>query len=376
MSCPGSSTAQSGGRRLIETGVAALKSKNPNALRNWAEETFNHRVHRRLYVTTSNDGSGSNQCGSSDDVCYLKTDGTSANKINNKVKCFGSVGQVCRDSIDLTCDFTPETDASKCFGKVIKNNAARALSGGCCEDQCGNFFNDVKSAECSVDSNGKYIEKCVCEMSSLGDDDRGACKSTKHLTWNVKQSQYGETWCKWSASNDDACSASTCKEWATDCMKDFFCYPQAKILAQNELYSGIRLLLAIGSLVIIVGMLPICIGGTGKAMGNDDIGNICGGIGCCTSTFFTGCSGSIMIAVAFVVGSVLNEYCDAIEKISRDVSDTCTGEGLHECGTTLQNDVISLCAAGYGLLAWSIVQIIAQVFGLLAVVLSKFCCRC
>ena len=58
--------------------------------------------------------------------------------------------------------------------------------------------------------------------------------------------------------------------------------------------------------------------------------------------------------------------------INSDVHSTCADEGLGACGEAMTNDVASLCAVGSGLFAASSIQIVAQVFGLLAVVLSEF----
>jgi hypothetical protein len=43
-----------------------------------------------------------------------------------------------------------------------------------------------------------------------------------------------------------------------------FCAPEASIAATNAGYEILRMIIIVGSLVIIAGMLPICIGGTAK----------------------------------------------------------------------------------------------------------------
>jgi len=149
-----------------------------------------------------------------------------------------------------------------------------------------------------------------------------------------------------------------------------FCTPDAVIDSTNQGYEMLRMIIIIGSLVIIVGMLPVCIGGTGKALGNDDIGNICGGIGCCSAVFFTGCGGTIMIFIPFFVGAIINQACTEIEQINTDIYSTCADEGLGACGDAMANDVASLCAVGSGLFAASSIQIVAQIFGVLAVILT------
>ena len=79
-----------------------------------------------------------------------------------------------------------------------------------------------------------------------------------------------------------------------------------------------------------------------------------------------------MIFIPFFLGALINQACTAIEDINRDIYSTCADEGLDACGEAMANDVASLCAVGSGMLATSSIQIAAQIFGVLAVILSTF----
>jgi len=77
-----------------------------------------------------------------------------------------------------------------------------------------------------------------------------------------------------------------------------------------------------------------------------------------------------MIFIPFFVGALINQACTEIEQINTDVHSTCADEGLGACGEAMANDVASLCAVGSGLFAASSIQIVAQIFGVLAVILT------
>jgi hypothetical protein len=359
-----SSGSVSGGRRLAETGLSALKSKDTNELKMWARETFAApKQHRRLFGAAN-----TNACGFSGTVCAMKSTGESGGTITCKT------GDTCTDdsSKKLTCQTGIAVDAN-CFEVVALKDTARTgfRKGDCCDSACG--FGTLETAECSATAD-KYQEKCTCTFN-MYTSDYGKCSSTKSAGWKTTPTLFGETKCKWSDSSGSSstgtvCNPESCEDWVTCNMVAAFCAPEASIAATNAGYEILRMIIIVGSLVIIAGMLPICIGGTGKAMGNDDIGNICGGIGCCSAVFFTGCGGTIMIFIPFLVGAAISSVCVEIEKINADLHSTCGSEGLSACGDAMKNDVASLCAVGSGMFATSSIQIVAQVFGLLAVVLT------
>merc|ERR1712224_658076 len=89
-----------------------------------------------------------------------------------------------------------------------------------------------------------------------------------------------------------------------------------------------------------------------------------------SAVFFTGCGGTIMIFIPFILGAVLTQVCTDIEQINTDLHGSCASDGLSACGEAMTNDVASLCAVGSGMFASSSIQIVAQVFGLIAVILT------
>jgi len=345
----------------METGLSALKSKDTNELKMWAQETFAmQKTQRRLYTTAYS------MCGYDDEkVCSLSA---------GMVSCKAGTTCTARSGSELRCGLAEDIPFN-CFGDVVQKDTDRSsFDYGCCDKACGD--GSLKKAECSA-SSGIFTETCTCSFSDW-DTDYGKCNSfDMDKTTTVKNNAFvkiGSTTCKHSDdSSGSLCPApETCKEWAECNMKDAFCNPQATIDIANSGYEMLRMIIIIGSLVIIVGMLPVCIGGTGKALGNDDIGNICGGIGCCSAVFFTGCGGTIMIFIPFIAGTFITQLCTDIETINDEVYSTCADEGLSACEVAMTNDVASLCAVGSGMLATSSIQIVAQVFGVLAVILSKF----
>lgn len=370
VTCSGGSGTASGGRRLVDSTIAALKSKDSDHLKAWAQETFaGQKQNRRLMDVKT----GSSACGTDSKVCSVKTS-------TKAVSCKSP--QACSPGTNAWMCGAAVTDDDSCFADAIAKASNRGFSDGCCETACGTF-NELVEAECSA-TGGIFEEKCTCKMKSSFD--YGLCAETKSSFYKkteVKTAagvKIGSTSCKWSDDSGSsgtstvstACSAQTCKEWATNCMDQFFCPASrdAQIAVTNEGYAMLRMIVMIGSLVIIVGMLPICIGGTGKALGNDNIGNICGGIGCCSSVLFTGCGGTIMIFLPFIFGAVLTSVCQEIKTLNDDIHGTCASDGLGDCGKAMTSDVEDLCAVGSGLFASSVTQIIAQVFGLVAVVFT------
>lgn len=371
-----SGSVASGGRRLMDR----LVSQRLNGLKFWGEETFVAQMGLRRKLFLSQDVVYS-QCTSQENVCSVDTDGNSETT-SNKISCFN--GTTCSsNSLSVNTCQAATSNTNECFAKVAAEESGRT-DDGCCAGVCGTDIyssGDLKHAKCEVDTSGKFVEECTCSFSYYTTD-FGVCKESSHNEWktetkvNSQGAEIGISKCKYlkelqssDYKGNSTCYATDCKSWA-QCRSNAFCDSSSFINATNASYATVHLLLLIGSMIIVGGMLPICVGGMGKATGNDDMGNICGGIGCCSSVFFTGCGGTIMVFIPFVFGAFLQAACDIFKANVENFKATCSEEGASSCGEVMDAEFKHICAVGHSLVAASVIQIVAQVFGLIAVIFT------
>jgi hypothetical protein len=161
----------------------------------------------------------------------------------------------------------------------------------------------------------------------------------------------------------------TCRDWA-ECQATNLCYPEETAAIVNSGYTTVHFMVLAGSLVIFVGTLPICLSGVARALGVAEISQTCGAIGCCSSILLAGCGGTIMMFVPFIVGAFLGVTCMDMKLSAARFKEGCAADGLDACGEVLALDVMHLCAIGEGMFRASMCQIVAQVFSIVAVVVS------
>ena len=127
-----------------------------------------------------------------------------------------------------------------------------------------------------------------------------------------------------------------------------------------------------GSLVISLGVVPLCVSILAEMKGMKEFSQACCAIGCCSSSLVTGCGGGILVYLPLVLSLGVLQNCVSIVRTAEDLIDQCKAEGLSECAEIKALTVKNLCETGESWFVASSFQIAALVLNMFALAVITF----
>ena len=258
---------------------------------------------------------------------------------------------------------------------------------GCCHKACGD--GTLHSATCYMNTHTmRFVEQCVCKFEGLDNNvatgNFGKCRAFKHTNWAKNHAldadgvRVGVTLCKWKDSDaynivNEADSGLDCRQVNQTCSEKIKC-KASDLCSSNFMNKGMSLffMTLAGSLVISLGVVPLCVSILAEMKGMKEFSQACCAIGCCSSSLVTGCGGGILVYLPLVLSLGILQNCVSIVRTAEDLIDQCKAEGLSECAEITALTVKNLCETGESWFVASSFQIAALVLNMFALAVITF----
>ena len=255
---------------------------------------------------------------------------------------------------------------------------------GCCSTICGGS-EYISSATCTMSGSLSGTETCECTNAEKADQKycsgtgstvtvssvitcsispdaspRGkpgpicpSCATCSTATISYSSDSGEVCICTNSNGNPINVDDATCKTLWTSTYAPAMCcgFGPAGATQATNILQPIRMLCVAALLSVIIGLLPIFIGGVAKMYRMESCSIVSGTVG----LVFQWCCGFflaiIFILIPFLMGEVAYAACDSVQLASQSMAVSCTN--IPECSIAFNAQVISVCNIGGGLRAAS-----------------------
>ena len=255
---------------------------------------------------------------------------------------------------------------------------------GCCSTICGGS-EYISSATCTMSGSLSGTETCECTNAEKADQTycagtgstvtvssvitcsispdaspRGkpgpicpSCATCSTATISYSSDSGEVCICTNSNGNPINVDDATCKTLWTSTYAPAMCcgFGPAGATQATNILQPIRMLCVAALLSVIIGLLPIFIGGVAKMYRMESCSIVSGTVG----LVFQWCCGFflaiIFILIPFLMGEVAYAACDSVQLASQSMAVSCTN--IPECSIAFNAQVISVCNIGGGLRAAS-----------------------